>query len=127
MKAGRVPFLSQMGPIPSTGISTWARKADSYGDFDLSVTPPPNPDTPTPPEVGLLDVHGFASVGYLGDRQVSPVRRDGQDQGHRSRGQPEWEVSLLYNLIQGPITKLQPTAIYWFYGRAGRNRLLLSG
>jgi hypothetical protein len=42
-----------------------AKEANSYGQFLFSV--PQSSETPTPPEVGLLDVHGFASVGYLGE------------------------------------------------------------
>ena len=113
-------FIQTNGTHTINGNLYLGKEMAALEIFNLSA----NPQIRT--SVGLLDVHGFASVGYLGDRHVSPERRDGQDQRYRPRSQPEGEIAL-YNFIQGPIIKLQPTPIYWFYGRAWRNRRLLPG
>ncbi len=63
-KGGKGSFIQTNGAHTINGDLYLGKGTDSDGSFDLSVNPPPSPDTPTPPEVGLLDVHGFASVGY---------------------------------------------------------------
>jgi hypothetical protein len=59
-------FIQSDGAHTINGNLYLGKEKDSDGNFDLSVTLLPSPDTPTPPAVGLLDIHGFASVGYLG-------------------------------------------------------------
>ena len=114
-------FAQTNGTHTINGNLYLGKESGSFGDFDLSFADPQNPDSPTPPGVGLLDVHGFASVGYLGEGSFSQdggtVKIRGIDQEVNLRGK-----SLSTTLSKGALIKLQPTAIYWFYGRARGNR-----
>jgi hypothetical protein len=61
---GKGEFLQNNGTHTVDGNFYLGQNPGSSGSFSLSTTT--SPDTPTPPKVGLLDVQGFASVGYLG-------------------------------------------------------------
>ena len=77
-------FDQKNGTHTISGNLYLGRNQGGYGSFSLSTVPDPNnPDAPTPPEVGLLDVHGFASW-VPGRRRFPSEGRHGQDQGHRS-------------------------------------------
>ncbi len=56
-------FLQTDGTHTINGNLYLGKEANGYGEFDISTTNPQNQDT----SIGLLDVHGFASVGYLGE------------------------------------------------------------
>jgi hypothetical protein len=62
-EGGEGYFFQSDGAHTINGNLYLGQNANSYGDFLLSVTTPENPDT----FVGLLDIYGFASVGYLGE------------------------------------------------------------
>jgi len=56
-------FLQTDGTHTINGNLYLGKEANGFGEFYISTTKPQNLDT----SVGLLDVHGFASVGYLGE------------------------------------------------------------
>jgi hypothetical protein len=63
VKDGKGYFLQTDGTHTINGNLYLGKEANGYGEFFISSTNPQNLDT----SVGLLDVHGFASVGYLGE------------------------------------------------------------
>jgi hypothetical protein len=63
VKDGKGYFLQTDGTHTINGNLYLGKEANGYGEFYISTTNPQNQDT----SVGLLDVHGFASVGYLGE------------------------------------------------------------
>ncbi len=83
-------FTQSNGTHTINGNLYLGMNSGSSGVFDLSVNPHPTQDTPTPSSVGLLDVYGFASVGYLGDGVFSQdggtVKIRGIDQEVNLRG-----------------------------------------
>jgi len=63
---GKGQFNQTDGTHNINGNLYLGKGKDSFGNFNLYVNRPQT-DPPTPPGVALLDVHGFASVGYLGE------------------------------------------------------------
>ena len=85
-EGGDGTFNQTNGTHTINGNLYLGKEIGSFGDFYLSVIPL----NPAPPEVGLLDVHGFASVGYLGEGSFSQnggmVKIRGIDQEVNLRG-----------------------------------------